>query len=316
MRRMNAAATTRALLRVLLLMLCGLGPGVTGAAETAATPPALRSEFAQDISKAASLSLQIDMAGKQRMLSQRMTAAACLINLGINPEQQRLALTESVDLLSASIERLDAGYPLIGMKPIDDPIARSGLDAERAIWSKMLPLIVAIRDYGRSPQTLQGIVEQEPVLLRTAQNLVQALRRGAWGNGAAQAEIRALDLAGRQRMLAFQMLKEACLITTEARAGRETESHRNALLAALDMFEMTAGQLIAGDEGARIAPPPNDAAFAALDQVQLRWQDLRPLFEPALEGEALGPAVLGDLAYDYDALLFDLEEVIWNYTAE
>lgn len=311
---------TRALFGALMLMLlCMLGAAAARAAGSTAptvSSVASRPEFSQEISKAASLALQIDLAGSQRMLSQRMTASACLVNLGVNPEQQRLALSESVDLLSASIDRLDTGYPLTGMQPIDDPIARAGLEAERAIWSKMLPLVAAIRDYGRSPQTLQGIVAQEPVLLRTAQNLVQALRRGAWGNGAAQAEIRALDLAGRQRMLAYQMLKEACLITTEARASRETEPHRRALLAALDMFEMTAGQLIAGDEAARIAPPPNDAAFDALDQVQLRWQDLRPLFEPALEGEALGPAILGDLAYDYDALMFDLEEVIWNYTAE
>ena len=313
MTRLTDFAMTRALLGALMLMVLGAG-ALQAAGST--TPAAIRPEFSQQISKAASLALQIDMAGTQRMLSQRMTAAACLVNLGVNPDQQHLALSESVDLLSASIDRLDTGYPLTGMQPVDDPIARAGLEAERAIWSELLPLVAAIRDYGRSPQTLQSIVAQEPVLLRTAQNLVQALRRGAWGNGAAQAEIRALDLVGRQRMLAYQMLKEACLITTEGRAGRETEPHRRALLAALDMFEMTAGQLIAGDEAARIAPPPNDDAFAALDQVQLHWQDLRPLFEPALEGEALGPAALGDLSYDYDALLFDLNEVVWYYTLD
>lgn len=260
--------------------------------------------------------LQIDMAGRQRMLSQRMTAAACLVTLGVNSDQQKLALRESVELYEAGLSRLETGYPLIGMPAVADPISRARLTAERAIWSEVLPLTVAIRDYGASPETMRRISDLEPMLLSASKALVQSLRRDTSDSPAEAALLKAIDMAGRQRMLAYEMLKEACQIAIEARAGREVESHRQSLEAALDLFETSAGQLVAGDEEAMIAPPPNDAAFAALDAVQFRWQDMRPMLEPALDGEALGPARLGDIAYDYDALLRDLEDVVWYYTLE
>ncbi len=262
------------------------------------------------------LEMQIDMAGRQRMLSQRMTAAACLFNLGVNPDQQKLALRESIELFDAGLSRLENGYPLIGMPAVADPLGRARLTAERSIWSEMVPLVTAIRDYGRSPETMHRITGLEPLLLRASQSLVQSLRRDTLDVPEKKALLKAIDVAGRQRMLAYAMLKQACLITTEARSGNDTESYRQALEEALDLFEMSAGQLVAGDEEALIAPPPNDEAFTALDAVQFRWQDMRPMLEPALEGEALGPALLGDLAYDYDALLRDLEDVVWYYTLE
>ncbi len=86
------------------------------------------------------LALQIDMAGRQRMLSQRLVASACFLSLGIQHDTQALALTEVSEIYEATLDRLEKGNTLLGLPAVTDP---------QALWALRDARAAACRPSGR-----------------------------------------------------------------------------------------------------------------------------------------------------------------------
>lgn len=264
-------------------------------------------------SPAEALRIELDMAGRQRLLSQRVVSAACLLTLGLDPASQELALVEAHDIFAATLDQLERGDPAMQLAPVSDPVVRSAITQARLAWTPAAAGIEAILAGDGGPDRLTGLAAAEPALLTASQNLVMALAATGAQDSTHAAEARALDLAARQRMLSQATLKEACLITAAGVTRIDPAPHVTALNARVAMFEDTAGTLRGGDEDLGVAPPPGPDAETALDTVQETWQDIRGLLNPALEGQPMDLDALEDLARDYEVLLPQLEDVVWFY---
>lgn len=259
------------------------------------------------------LRIELDMAGRQRLLTQRVISAACLLSLGVDPSAQELALIEAHDVFGATLDQLEQGNPAIQLPPSTEPVVRSAIAQSRLAWAPVATAIEAILAGDAGGERLSHIAAAEPALLVASQNLVTALDSTGARDPARAAEARALDLAARQRALSQAALKEACLITAAGVTHLDPAPHVAALNTRVAMFEDTAGTLRAGDEDLGIAPPPGGDAETALDTVQETWQDIRGLLNPALEGQPMDLDALEDLARDYEVLLPQLEDVVWFY---
>ncbi len=78
------------------------------------------------------LAMQIDLAGRQRLFSQRVAASACFLSLGVDAEDQRRILTETSALFSVSLAALAEGHPAYGIVGAKDPTTREALTDARA----------------------------------------------------------------------------------------------------------------------------------------------------------------------------------------
>ncbi|SFJ88786.1 Type IV pili methyl-accepting chemotaxis transducer N-term, partial [Jannaschia pohangensis] len=223
---------------------------MTGTPLETEAPVVLDAQFIQDVGGGA----RIDMSGKLRMLSQRIAASACNEAAGI-------ALDQSVPMIAAAVAEYDR--IIAALEHGDDELGIFGAETNRkiladiqalhAVWD---PLHVDLDTAIAGDITAEEAFQIEAVsdeLLKIAQHMV-SLISGRYADPAAlmQADALTIDIAGRQRMLAQRMSKNACLIAS----GHDVEASRAEMLAALEMYDTSLTALRFGMPTAGISPPP------------------------------------------------------------
>jgi hypothetical protein len=189
----------------------------------------------------------IDMAGRQRMLTQRVIKAYCQVGMQVTPDVSRAQL-------GAAVARFDSQLAELSKRT-------TNIEARRAL------ALVAKRwqPYKRvatGPVSRQGanrLLELNDELLLAAHDVVIHLQEAAGTE-----EARLVNIAGRQRMLSQRL---AGLYMLRA-FGVNSPAARDAL--------NTAGNEFAGALAALRAASENTPAInAELDAVQLQWEWFR-----------------------------------------
>ncbi len=87
--------------------------------------------------------LIIDIAGRQRMLSQRMSKNICLIASGISVDAATAQLSGTAQMFDASLGALRNGMADAGIKPPPNAEIEAGLDVVIADWAQLQPIVAA-----------------------------------------------------------------------------------------------------------------------------------------------------------------------------
>lgn len=132
----------------------------------------------------------MDIAGRQRMLSQRMAKGYLLLVHGVAVEEARVLLAESIERFEAQLAALKA--------IAQTPELRVELDALDRHWAAVKAVLV-------QPPSRTGaefLYDASESLQSAAHQVTLALERGSWSPSE-----RLVSLAGRQRMLTQRMAK-------------------------------------------------------------------------------------------------------------
>lgn len=190
----------------------------------------------------------IDMAGRQRMLSQRMAKSWLMIERGVLPRRARLVLRQSVALFDRQLAELG---------PIADSAESRAARAELGeVWGPYRALLGA--DPGRrAAHRLFGLNEE---VLAAAQRLTTSFERA---DGTRLGKL--VNLAGRERMLSQRMAKfflfrHMSIHVSKCRSELET-AHQEFSSALIELAS-------AARDKPRIT--------AELERVATHWQDLQP----------------------------------------
>jgi len=81
--------------------------------------------------------LRIDIAGRQRMLTQKMSKEACYILSGINVEESKKAIGGTASMFETSLNALIHGMPAAGIYESDDANIKAGLEKVASGWSSL-----------------------------------------------------------------------------------------------------------------------------------------------------------------------------------
>ncbi|MEL6766056.1 MAG: type IV pili methyl-accepting chemotaxis transducer N-terminal domain-containing protein [Pseudomonadota bacterium] len=120
----------------------GTVPVVKAAAEVA--EKAERAYAVGDRSFPLDISLRINLASRQRTLSQRMAKDLCLIESGFNAAEHRAELAEGIKLFEASLDALRNGFPAFSLAPEADPQQRAQLDFVATLWDEVKPIYARV----------------------------------------------------------------------------------------------------------------------------------------------------------------------------
>ncbi|OWU77480.1 hypothetical protein ATO3_01890 [Marinibacterium profundimaris] len=90
----------------------------------------------------------INVAGRQRMLTQRAAKEFCLIAAGIEPETLRASLAVTVALFDRSLEGLMNGDEEMGLVAFPDPDLQLQLEYVRDLWAPMRAQFLRVIDGG------------------------------------------------------------------------------------------------------------------------------------------------------------------------
>jgi hypothetical protein len=198
--------------------------------------------------------LAVNLAGQQRMLSQRIVKSWCQIGLNVLPAVSKAQLDEAVRQFESNLKALDGAATT--------PEARNALAGLRAAWT---PLRSAAAGIIRQTDAAQLDSRAEDVLM-AAERLTRILQ-----DQATEPVSRWVNLAGRQRMLSQRLVKVYMLQqwgVTSATLRDETERVRNEFAGALASMQQR--------------PDNGPVLRGELDNLALQWEWLQTVL--ATEG--------------------------------
>ena len=125
----------------------------------------------------------INMAGRQRMLSQKMSKESLIVASGINEQQARQSLSATAQLFDSSLNALINGDPQSGIPATDDPIAKAQLQKVAGLWHSFQGNIQVIvtqpRESAEFATALNHVLQNNITLLKQMNAEVQLYEKTA-----------------------------------------------------------------------------------------------------------------------------------------
>ncbi len=222
----------------------------------------------------------INLAGKQRMLTQKMSKEVMLIALSVDKQQNLVNLGKTSSLFDKTLKGLKNGDSDLGLPAIASKRTLRQLDKIDKLWTEFYPHIKhIISEKNVGDEQLTAIAAQNLPLLKEMNKAVGAYEKEAAKSGIAAAEgfAATINLSGKQRMLTQKMSKEFLMIAH----GYEPQSNRLNLLETYTLFERTLVGLEKGDSTLGLPATNNDAINAQLKVVDELWKQAKPVFSNA-----------------------------------
>jgi len=269
-------------MRILLVMLCTVALATGAEAAKAQGLGSIQDMLEEVVTKAKNvdLSTAINLAGRQRMLIQKMSKEACFVALGIAPEDNRKRLRNDMGLFEETLHGLRYGSRRLRLVPTRDPGILKQISLVDRMWKSFKPLLLQAGG-SRTEEAIHGIAKRNMPLLKEMNAVVLLYERHA--SKKASAISRKVNLAGRQRMLTQKMTKEACLIAL----GVDPERHQAELARTAATFDRVLEGLLNGDRKLGLNRTFEQAPRQQLLKVKKLWKRFRPLLRGPYDRDVL-----------------------------
>jgi hypothetical protein len=202
---------------------------------------------------------KINLAGRQRMLVQRMGKSACFASQNVDVAMHRQELAESQDLFESTLKALKFGSAELGLAPESDDGVLRQLQAVEQFWTsydRVLRTMLSSDTF-----KIDQLHELGLQLVEQANFAVTAIEAKYEGAGLIEASMAgAINLWGRQRMLSQKMTFEYCLLF----ASIKTEEVQPYLIGSMALFDSKHEELDA--DFSRIKSPK-----LTLENLQSQW---------------------------------------------
>lgn len=254
----------------------------------------------------------INLAGAQRMLSQRISKEVLLVALGYNSRENLRNLRSSHDKFARVLRGLHYGDAELALLPTEEQNVVEQLERVEELWPLFESALQDGLARGKVTRDTVGIVSDLSLpLLKAMDDTVKAYEEAATqGTLFSMIEI-AIDQGGKLRMLSQKMSKEFLLIAYNENA----EQNRASLRKSMKTFAQVLAGLVSGDANLQLIPAPTAQLQAQLRAVGRVWQESKPIFELAARGKELNRDQLADVASLNLALLAEADTVVRMYEA-
>lgn len=255
---------------------------------------------------------RINIAGRQRMLSQRIAMAACLVQTGADAEVNRNRVTAAQALFTETLNDLRHGNDGAGLGAETDATVLVRLDQVDRAWAEYSTIAHdALAGDAGSAAALTRLHAMAGKLLKLTDAVVTELE-AIHGDGLVAPElVAAVNIAGRQRMLIQKTMMEACFAARNGNMPALTKR----VLAAKSLFEHSLANLLIGQEQQDIIPAPTDEIEAQLVRVIRVWRWLGADLEALAEGGGMSSDHLAMLARAAEVVLTTMNETVSLYEA-
>jgi hypothetical protein len=254
---------------------------------------------------------RVNIAGRQRMLSQRISRFSCYVYAGIDPEEHMGRLQDAKELFETSQLALRHGNTEMKLPPEENFLVREELNTVNDHWQKfVVHLNEAIEMNTVDEESIHHIDIDGLILLEKGDSLVRRISR-VYGEQLPDISIImgvTMDLAGRQRMLTQKAAKEGCLIE----AGVNVEENRQRLAETIRVFSGTLDALISGFPG-MVLPAPTPEIESGLIALKANWVGAHDVFALLADGQPITDGQRSLIDAGMEQMLHDMNEVVKLY---
>ncbi|MEO0937029.1 MAG: type IV pili methyl-accepting chemotaxis transducer N-terminal domain-containing protein [Pseudomonadota bacterium] len=254
-------------------------------------------------------SARINLAGRQRMLTQRMAKAVCFFMAGIEPGRQSDMAWLAENEFRTALGTLRDGEPTLGIGPATEP----------EVLAQLQEIDEMFQTYGAAVQQLihgdwhtivvAQLLALNPEVLAASHEAVQLMQASAGDNGKDPAFAKTVNVAGRQRMLSQLMSKTFCFV----KLGIDVAAQRERLEKAMSDFDTALKDLQTGSAALGLIEPPNSLARSQLERVAQTWAEFRAPLDRAVRGDPITPDDIAIIAGLNERLLSESNTVVKMY---
>jgi hypothetical protein len=211
----------------------------------------------------------INLAGKQRMLTQKMSKDAIILDLLPSVKDD---LINSYKLYDRTLLGLLNGDKRLNLPKAKDKNIISSIKKLQSIWNPFKDSIIDIINNNNSK--IDYIINHNQNLLTNSNILVRELKKSKKKSYLQKARIDIIDIAGRERMLSQKMAKERFLILKNIKKDLNLKNLKNSMT----LFETSLDILINGDLTKKIPKPTNKKIKEAFNSVKGLWSFIKPYY--------------------------------------
>jgi len=220
------------------------------------------------------LKKSINLSGKQRMFTQRISKLALQVDLNIQKSKSMVELKEVAELYSKTLKAFKNGDTELNIKKANNSKVISQIETVEKEWKPFYEHIQLIVNGKGDEKSLAYIIDNNENLLTISNDLVKAYEiSNNSSNYLEKARLRVVNVAGRQRMLTQKMTKEKLLLLKGEKAYSEK------LVGTIKLFDSSLKAIINGDKQQNISKPTNEKILKQLKVVSELWTTLKPLYE-------------------------------------
>jgi len=250
----------------------------------------------------------INLAGRQRMLTQKMSKEMLLVAKGIDVEKNKASLKKTAALFDKTLRGLIRGNKKLGLPPTKGKSTLRTMKKVEKLWGGFKKIVDGVVAGGEVP--VAKVASLNLPLLKTMNAAVRLYEKEAKKAVGMSAGV-VINLAGKQRMLTQKMSKEMLLVAL----GHDTDRNKAELKSTASLFDRTLRGLKDGDTDLGLPGTGDSAILAQLDTVSGLWGDLKPLVDQVTDIDATGvPAdVLRKMANLNLPLLKEMNKAVKMY---
>jgi len=215
----------------------------------------------------------INLAGKQRMLTQKMSKEALFIAKGINVKANTEALKKTEALFDKTLKGLVDGDNELKLPKTTDKEILAQLKKVSELWASMKKSIDVVVGGKADKKALEAIAKENLPLLKNMNQAVQMYAKAS-GSKLSPEMADTINRAGKQRMLTQKMTKELLLVAN----GIDADANKENAKKTGELFESTLKDLTAKCK--------DDKIKAQLDVVAKLWADYKDIIVKADTSDA------------------------------
>ena len=256
---------------------------------------------------AAENAFKINLAGRQRMLSQRIAQAACFASLGVDVAAHTAMAQKAHSEFDATLKALRHGSTDLGIPGETNAGILAALDDVEPVWSSFGSAVASTFLADEFELWVLGVINANRLdILREMNEAVTEFVQVYSNVGIDPARAETINVAGRQRMLTQKAAAEFCLVI-QGEAGAQ---NRALLRGTVNLFGTSLSSLMAGDDG---MVRPTGRVFAQLKTVENLWSPLAAIYDRVADGALPTKAEIDLVAKQTELLLAETNRAVGMY---
>jgi len=218
----------------------------------------------------------INLAGKQRMLTQRIAKLSIECKAHLRPQSCK-SLAQFIALYDKTLKGFIKGDSDLKLEPLKSMEAKKKLKEIVELWRPFKDAAMALqKSNGADEKALAFILAKNEELLKLSNDLVSILEQENGKNLSyiEKAQLKIVNIAGRQRMLTQKMTKEKLAILI-----LKMKDYNNMLQKSVILFNKSLNGLINGSKEMGLPKVTNAVIKEQLLKVDSLWKKVKPFYE-------------------------------------